>query len=376
MAGELVETNPASEPGPASDWANLLGDLLIRVADTVSAPDHLGAEARPSYSAAEDVALLMLVCRKWNRRAPAAVSRLRVTNFAPNSSYYRLFGDLAWLRWEFSRFQPFCEPAADARPFSAPRLESLGIHHPSTTDTVTYIVDSIAPFNRLVHLHIESAHWIEERGYESVSRLTSLELLGITGATNVTDVSAGHLARLSNLKILLLEACGNGFTDEGVRTLASGLSCLEALQLTSCDGCTEACVEYLADLPRLHTFFWDMKATDDLLRRVTALVSLRVLVIHSYENDFSEDAVATLASIRSLESLSISSRRRIDRAMIALSEKPNFTDLCVTFGYTVELPDSAVLDKYGGLDGTGSESDGRVLPKLKIERFRVLGFRV
>ena len=119
-----------------------------------------------------------------------------------------------------------------------------------------------------------------------------------------------------------------------------------------------------------------MKATDDLLRRVTALVSLRVLVIHSYENDFSEDAVATLASIRSLESLSISSRRRIDRAMIALSEKPNFTDLCVTFGYTVELPDSAVLDKYGGLDGTGSESDGRVLPKLKIERFRVLGFRV
>jgi hypothetical protein len=182
MNGDLVA------PGPASDWASLPTELLTCVAGIIT-------ESEYSLSSA------LSVCPNWNQQMMKAIARLQVTNYAPEQSSYRLFRDVEHLRWRFAKRMPFHLPSVYAAPFTAPVLKTLDIDEPYTDDAVANIVDGVAPFDRLQCLRITGAYWISDRGYEQLSRLTSLTTLRITGANIFNDVSAGHLARLSNITV-------------------------------------------------------------------------------------------------------------------------------------------------------------------------------
>jgi Leucine-rich repeat (LRR) protein len=191
-------------------------------------------------------------------------------------------------------------------------------------------------------LYLDGCTILTDNAFESVGRIKTLEILGVSG-TEITDNGLAGLGSLSNLKNLGLWGCKN-ITDSGLAHLEKHTS-LEFLDLRKCKEITDAGMKHVGKLKNLKYLYLykNKKITDKGIGELAGLVRLeRILLTGCTITDagaahlggmknikflsmdgnlLSDEGIRSLSNLSSLESLYLMNCNNItDRGVVFLKE--------------------------------------------------------
>lgn len=217
------------------------------------------------------------------------------------------------------------------------RVQVVDFHRSITDDSV---LAAIEPMTTLRLLDLWIASDVTDEGLAHLAHLEHLETLCVMG--HVTDDGLVHLANLTQMRRLFL---GERITDAGLTHLRNMDQLAQLVLSVSCD------------------------ITDEGLREIGQLTSLRSLDLASARSiprvvvnpQITDDGIAHLTSLRGLVSLNISGTGITDEGLRHLTDLPDLRqlDLCATqitdegLRILSELPSLRRMDLYCCSEITG-----------------------
>ena len=157
---------------------------------------------------------------------------------------------------------------------------------------------------------------VTSAGLAHLAKLTSLEVLSISGGPRIGDAGLVHVAKLPSLRYLQL--CGENFTDKGLEHVRNARS-LRTLNLARLP-ITDAGLAYLSELPELESLDLNFVGgiTDEGMSYLKKIRSLKTLNIGAAR--VGDKGLAHLKELKSLESLNMPGRNVTDKGLAYLSE--------------------------------------------------------
>lgn len=239
----------ASVPVPsASGWAVLPPELVEGIArflsgqgDPVDGSDD-GGDGLPLAYDGKAIAAGRLTCRNFAFNLPRGVETIFAKGDPPARRSSPLLENVKRLVWDFrsrkyypNELRTRCEPATEF----LKSLRSLEIMHLWNTSGFIYmkdVVDALVPHGRIKSLKIDGVHYSDDTFLIDVSRLTSLNSLGLMSGPDLTEQSILRLSRLKGLQSLQvhlktrnrLSCHASRFPDPA--SVLGTMTCLKSLQ--------------------------------------------------------------------------------------------------------------------------------------------------
>ena len=215
------------------------------------------------------------------------------------------------LKVDFSGFLHLRSAAIVETPFSAQDIRTLA-QLPELQDAIfkrKQCIDEWLPgIGQLRHLRmLEIQGDVSDRGMDSLAGLEALESLSVE-SDRITSNVVPALAKLKNLQALTLSH--TRIDDEGLRQLAA-LKGLTGLHLAGSDGISDQGVAFLTSLESLETLnLASARITSQSVPTLTRLKKLKYLVLANTQID--DEGLRRLADLKRLESLDLQGTRIAD----------------------------------------------------------------
>jgi beta-lactamase regulating signal transducer with metallopeptidase domain/Leucine-rich repeat (LRR) protein len=230
---------------------------------------------------------------------------------------------------------------------SLPRLKYFGIAGKKFGDFGMQYVSKVATLRILQLKRVQ----ISNTGLESISRLSNLERLGLSGNYKITDSALGYLKRLPHLRGLGLSSTGGSrLTDAGMVHVAACKN-LERLSLSGNIG--EEGMQHIANLKKL-TYLWistnsKSPLDDGGLALISTLPNLEEL--HVGGGEISDAGVAHLAKLSKLRQLNVISDSRMitNEGMRHIGSIQGLETLVLRFGMRDPIITTAGLNEINRL---------------------------
>ena len=197
---------------------------------------------------------------------------------------------------------------------------------------------------RLTHLKsLSFGLGLSDKSLSLLSGLSELETLGSNGA-QISDEGVKSLAAFKNLKVLSFFHPGKDFTGTGLAALAE-LPALESLTVAGSLSFGDEGMAAVGKLTHLKSFrTWHTGPTVEGVKKLKSLPNLKQLVLgqrlaYKPPTTVSDESVAVLAGMKSLETLSLS-EARLTRG--ALAQFKQLSDLKKLTLDGIDLPEAEV----------------------------------
>jgi len=193
----------------------------------------------------------------------------------------------------------------------------------------------LGTLSNLKHLSITRIHFSDpkmnkeyytDKGLAELANCRLLDELNI-GSIGITDVGIDHIAKLNNLKKLMLFGCEN-VTDAGLSKL-SGLKSLTNLYVKSAEISIEG-LNNLKSMPSLTDLtVYDLQRRGTILdlSGLTALENIRLIFKRPYEDVFSDADLKCLAGLKRIKWLQNSASNYTDKGLVYLAGLTNMERL-------------------------------------------------
>ena len=203
-----------------------------------------------------------------------------------------------------------------------------------------------AQIQKLAHLKtISYGMGINDAGLKALAALPALEQLSTNGMA-ASDEGVRALASCKSLRSIAFFHPGKSFTGTGLAAL-SAVQNLERLTVAGSSEFTDAGMAAVAQIAHLKEFrTWHSGATADGVKKLQALKELKSLTIgqrlaNKPPVTLSDDTVAALAEIPSVESLSLQEARLTLPALVKLKQLPNLKRLTLD---GIDIPEAQIAE--------------------------------
>ena len=221
-----------SAPSTSSDWANLPPELVGGIARFLMWEDGSVCHTK-AFSAGR------LTCRHFSLHLMRGVGTINARGTPPTRCSSPLLENVRRLHWDF-RTRKYhnngictrCKPATEFLG-ALQSLEELVLDNIAEFPYMTDIVDALAPHGRIRSLQIFGNYCYPDSFLTDVSRLGSLETLGLFAGLKLTERSILLMSRLKGLQSLSIRfECDRFSDDEGATqvTVLESLSLLKSLR--------------------------------------------------------------------------------------------------------------------------------------------------